>query len=365
MRSYRKRIERDLARWREAGWVTTEGEAAIRRDVASGAHSLGLANALAILAAVLIGFAAMSFVAANWQEMPRILRIGMLVGALWASYATAHAMAQRNMTVFADAAILLGVAIFGASIMLISQMYHMDGSPADFVLVWAAGSFLAGLVLRSNPALAFAMVLIVIWGVMEALRLERVFWPFLLPWALVSAAFYWQRWRPGLHLSGIALSGFLISLGYRLFDGHAHGLVVALGLGIGGLGLAGEHLRSDLRALWQGILNYGLVIAFAGLLALQFVERPELDVFILLAVLALALAIAAIAWGLHADNRGALWIGYIAFSVEILSIYSKTVGTLLDTSLFFLVAGLIVAGLAALAYRIHGRRAALAEGVSA
>ena len=365
MRSYRKRIERDLPRWREAGWVTPEGEAAIRRDVASGAHSLGLANALAILAAVLIGFAAMSFVAANWQEMPRLLRIGMLVAALWASYATAHAMAQRNMTAFADAAILLGVAIFGASIMLISQMYHMDGSPANFVLVWAAGSFLAGVLLRSNPALAFTMVLIVIWGLMEALRLERVFWPFLLPWALVSAAFYWQRWRPGLHLSGIALSGFLISLGYRLFDGHAHGLVVALGLGIGGIGLIGEHLKQDLRALWHGILNYGLVIAFAGLLALQFVEKPELDVFILLAVLALALAIAAIAWGLHSDNRGALWLGYIAFSVEILSIYSKTVGTLLDTSLFFLVAGVIVAGLAALAYRIHARRTALAEGVSA
>lgn len=365
MRSYKKRIERDLVRWRESGWVTAEGEAAIRRDVASSGHSLGLANALAILAAVLIGFAAMSFVAANWQEMPRLLRLGMLFAALWASYVTAVLMAERNMMAFAHAAILLGCAIFGASIMLISQMYHMDGNVADFLLVWAAGSFLAGIVLRSNPSLAFTMVLIVVWGITEALRLERVFWPFLLPWALISAAFYWQRWRPGLHLSGIALSGFLISLGYRLFDGSAHGLVVALGLGIAAVGLVGERLKAELPALWHGVLSYGLVIAFAGLLALQFVEKPELDVFILLAVLALALAIAAIAWGLHTDNRGVLWLGYIAFSVEILSVYSKTVGTLLNTSLFFLVAGVIVAGLAALAYRIHGRRAALAEGASA
>lgn len=365
MSKYRKRIERDLARWRESGWVTPEGETAIRREIAASGINLGLANSLAILAAVLIGFAVMSFVAANWQEMPRLFRVGMLFAALWASYATAAAMARRNMMGFAHAAILLGVGIFGGSIMLISQMYHMDGNVADFLLTWAAAAFLAGVLLRSNPSLAFAMILIVIWGVMEAMRLDRVFWPFLVPWAIISAAFYWQRWRPGLHLSGLALSGFLISLGYRLFDGHAHGLVVVLGLGVAAAAIAGEKLKPELPALWHGALNYGLVIAFAGLLALQFVERPELDIFILLAVAAIALAIAAISWGLNSDNNGALWLGYIAFSLEILAVYSKTMGTLLNTSLFFLVAGVIVAGLAALAYRIHGRSAAHGEGAAA
>ena len=214
MRSYRKRIERDLGRWRAAGWVTPDGEAAIRREVAAGGYHLGLANSLAILAAVLIGFAVMSFVAANWQEMPRLLRVGMLLAALWGCYVAAVLMAQRNMTGFAHAAVLAGVGIFGGSIMLISQMYHMDGNVADFLLVWAGGAFLAGLLLRSNPSLAFAMVLVVIWGITEAVRLNQVFWPFLLPWAVISAVFYWQRWRPGLHLSGIALSGFVISLGY-------------------------------------------------------------------------------------------------------------------------------------------------------
>jgi uncharacterized membrane protein len=89
------------------------------------------------------------------------------------------------------------------------------------------------------------------------------------------------------------------------------------------------------------------------LLALQFFESPTLDVFILLAVLALALLVAAIVWGLRTGNRGALWLGYVGFSIEILAIYGKTIGTLLNTSLFFLVAGLIVSGLAAIAYRLH------------
>ena len=353
MWSYRKRLDHDLVRWRDAGWITPAGESAIRRDLEKSVRTLGLANALAILSAVLIGFAVMSFVAANWQDMPRILRIGMLIAALWASYGLAAMLARRGMTGFAHAAILLGVGIFGGSIMLISQMYHMDGNPADAVLLWAGGALLAGVALRSNPSLAFAMVLVVYWGITEALRLDRVFWPFLIPWALVSAAFYWQRWRPGLHLSGLALTGFIVSLGYRLNDGHAHGLVVAAGLGVMAAAIAGERLKPELPALWSGTLSYGLVIALAGLWALQFIEDPTLDVFILLAVLALALLIAAIFWGLKSGNRGALWLGYVGFSIEILAIYGKTIGTLLNTSLFFLVAGLIVSGFAAVSYRLH------------
>lgn len=119
--------------------------------------------------------------------------------------------------------------------------------------------------------------------------------------------------------------------------------------------IAGERLKPELPALWSGAFNYGLIIALAGLFALQFIEGPELDIFTLLAVLALALLIGAIFWGLQSGNRGALWLGYVGFSVEILALYAKTIGTLLNTSLFFLVAGLIVSGLAAVAYRLHAR----------
>lgn len=363
MWSYRKRIDRDLVRWREAGWITPDAETAIRRDVEKGVRTLGLANSLAILSAVLIGFAVMSFVASNWQDMPRIVRLGLLLVSLWVSYGLSGVLARRGMSGFADAAVLLGVAIFGGSIMLISQMYHMDGNPADAILLWAAGAMLAGVVLRSNPALAFAMVLVTIWGTMEALRLDKVFWLFLLPWALVSAAFYWQRWRPGLHLSGLALTGFIVSLGYRLNDGHAHGLVVAGGLAVIAASIAGDRLKPELPRLWSGVFNYGLLIVLAGLWALQFFEEPPLDVFTLLAVLALALLIAAIFWGLKTGNSGALWLGYVGFSVEILAVYVKTLGTLLNNALFFLVAGLIVSALAAIAYRLNARNEAEAHAI--
>ncbi len=45
----------------------------------------------------------------------------------------------------------------------------------------------------------------------------------------------------------------------------------------------------------------------------------------------------------------------LAFSFEVMSIYMKTIGSLLNSSLFFLVTGLVVSGLAAMAYRLHAR----------
>src|SRR5262245_8247837 len=167
MSRYARRLDRDLARWREAGWVSSDGEAAIRRDVASRSRGLELAPVLGILGAVLIGFGAMSFVAAHWNEMPSPFRLSLSSGALVHSYGLAGFLFDRKHPAFAHAAILVGVSLFGAGIMMIAQMFHISGHPPDAVLTWALGTLLAGLVLRSNPALALAMLLIGVWGVWE------------------------------------------------------------------------------------------------------------------------------------------------------------------------------------------------------
>ncbi len=74
IRIYAKRLERDLKRWHEKGWVTGEGYQAILAEQAQGAR-LTASAALAVIGAVLLGFAAISFVAANWNEIPRLLRL--------------------------------------------------------------------------------------------------------------------------------------------------------------------------------------------------------------------------------------------------------------------------------------------------
>lgn len=371
----RRRLSEDLARWREFGWVTAEGEAGIRRDLIERRSGPGLAAVLAILGAVLLGFAIMSFVAANWQDMPRLVRLTIIFAGLVGAYGGAAALFSRGFEAFGHAAILLGVAIFGAGIMLIAQMYHIEGHPTRAILVWALGALFAGILIRSNPALAFATVLFAVWSTWETTLSVHagwrdVHWPLLAAALVLAAAYALNRWWPGVHLTGVMLAGWLILQGYLTHGSSGHLVVAVIGLVVAVAAIyAAWRNRAAARAdamisdFAAAILGYGMIAAFAGLWALQFFERNETGELIVLAGLTLVLLVAAIHQGLALGFRGAVWLGYAGFSAEIFALYVKTVGSLLGSSLFFLVAGLIVIALAGLAWRLHRAEAAPEIGV--
>jgi uncharacterized membrane protein len=355
-------IDRELARWEKAGWVGAEGAAAIRADLEARSRTgPRLAGILAILGAVLLGFAAMSFVAANWPAMPKLARLALLFCALWASYGGAAALFRRGLDGFAHAAVLLGIAVYGAAIMLIAQMYHIEGNPPDAVLWWGLGALAAGLLLRSNPALAAALVLFCVWSGWEMASDDRIHWPFLLAWAAVAGGIALTRWKAGLHLLSLAMAGWVAALGYQLDSQYGHLLVVLIGLLLCGTSVAAGPAIDRIRQVSGAMLGYGMALTFAGLFALQFAEDPSLRELLMLAALTLALLVGALVWGWAKDHRAALWLGYVGFSIEIFALYVKKLGTLMSTSAFFLVAGLLVVALSALAYRLHRHTGASAE----
>ena len=252
---YRHRVERDLKRWQAAGWVSDTGAAAIEADLKTSKSPFSAAPILAVLGAVLFGFAVMSFVAANWSAMSKLTRLLLLLVTLWGCYGAAAALIQRQLQVFAGAAILGGIAVYGASIMLIAQMYHMEGNPPDAILMWALGALLAAVLLQSNAALAATFVLISVWTCWERGLAFTAHWPFLIVWVIATAAVVWIRWRPGLHLSALALVQWLVPLGYLLWDHHAHWVVLVVGLAVAAGAAAGaEHDRSHLADIGAAVL---------------------------------------------------------------------------------------------------------------
>jgi uncharacterized membrane protein len=363
---YRHRVERDLARWQSAGWVNETGATAIRSDLQSRASAFGVAPIFAILGAVLFGFAVMSVVAAHWTAMSKLARLALLLVALWGCYGAAAVLFQRRLNAFAQAAVLGGIAVYGASIMLIAQMYHMEGNPPDAVLMWALGALLAVALTRSNPALAATFVLLVVWTSYERGLSGVAHWSFLPAWAAAAAAAAWLGWRPGLHLAAISLVVWLVPLGYFVLDHHAHWIVVAIGAAAAvAASAAGPAIDRRITAS-AALFSYALIVAFAGLYTMQFLDRfflfgghdaawtPQL---VLLAVVTLAVLLGSMLWALHSDNRAALWLAYAGFALEVFALYVKTFGTLLDTSLFFLIAAVMVSVLAWAAYRLHQRKA--------
>ena len=362
---YTHRVERDLTRWQAAGWVTDAGAASIKADLASRRSALGAAGIFAILGAVLFGFAVMSFVAAHWSAMSKLSRLVLILGALWACYGGATYLFSRKLDAFAQAAVLGGIAVYGAGIMLIAQMYHMEGNPPDAVLYWALGALLAAVLIQSRPALGAAFVLIVVWSIWQRVLSDGPHWSFLPVWVATLAVAVWFEWRPGLHLAALSLVIWLVPLGFMVLGGHSHWLPALLGTAVAvAAAAAGTTIDRNVPAS-HALFAYGLAAAFAALFIAQFIDdfsffdthRPRsTGRLLLLAVVTLLGLLAAMYWALHTNNRGALWIGYAAFAAEIYALYWQTLGSLLDTSLFFLIAAILVSALAWLAYLLHQRK---------
>ena len=85
---YLRQLRRDLEDWIAKGLVPAASRDAILASVGSGTRTR-LDLIFAVLGVILIGAGAMSFVAANWQEMSKLTRLIVLFGTMWAAYAIA------------------------------------------------------------------------------------------------------------------------------------------------------------------------------------------------------------------------------------------------------------------------------------
>ena len=415
--SYRKRLDADLTRWVEEGLLNADSASAIRRSVAA-EGDFRLPGLLGLFGGLLIASSVAAFVAANWEVMPRLVKLAMILISLIAALGIAARLERKGATSGADAAATCGVLIFGAGIALIGQMYHLPADwPAGALLV-ALGAFVVALLLRSNGALVVTFVALCAWSggrwqesqgalhvaffllYMPALwlalsRSNRLvhhlavlalgLWLALVPGDWISGRFDY-----GLLAYGLAVSAAYVALGgWALDRGGPALLTCCLPWGLLGLlvVLDVELIRIlDAResragtAIWLNYVAYALALAvIAGLAATAREKRFawSLAVGLVLALLVppvfwsggvvglpgkvivasliLSVAIALVVAGVTGGVRRLTLAGSILFGIAILILLWQTIGTLLDQSLFFLVAGAALLAMAGGARRLFAR----------
>ena len=418
---YHRWLRRDLDRWVANGWVSADGAKAIRAEIQPRQSFVRLQTLMAMLGAVLLVFAAITFVAANWQEISRLSRLGLLLGAMWASFTAGGWLHNSRWPWLTGAAILTGLGLFGASIVLIAQMYHIDGRYPDALLLWTLGALLTAALLWSRAALTVALIAMTIWTGTEVLDFQTPFhWPFLLTWAVALILVWTMRWRFGVYLAMTALAFFLLItlisfaksqdwpfIGATLLgaeavlafamlaffiqqkdDGRRFApfdpetmsrlgtiaivlfLLLLFVMQLGGSSLLNgfaANLGFSGPAGWSGwaLIFFALALitifflkpsprfhmvdklmfSAAGTFAFLLAFFAVINVWIFGAFyLALALGIAA--FGQHRQEAVLVNLGIIAFGAEVLFIYFKLFATMMQTSLFFLVGGMLLIGLA-------------------
>ncbi len=420
---YLRQLKRDLNHWIELGLVDQANAEAILASAGStrGGHSL--AGTLTNLGVILLGFAALSFVAANFWAIPKLVQLTILLLSMWLSFGAAAWLLDRDRTGYGHAALLLGIALFGVNIMMIGQIYHISAHWPDGILTWGLGALLIALLIPSRAALAAAFVILGVWTGTESIGFEDpLHWPYLLLWGVMVVAVHRLGWGPGIHLAIVSLvfwlltnswqaaqllnwgegetvtffalmwatawagSAVLASFRYekaRAIEVYSAGLfliaffllflvapdefgerppswmIAAGGVCVLGIGAA---LLAGFRKTLRAIDTAALILlTVSAALYPFFVENGEEPVQWLYRGFYLAGAVWAVGRGAYVDDKALTNIAFAALTAEILHIYFGTFATLLGGAAFFFVAGIGLIGLSFVLERIRRRLMAAAE----
>jgi len=156
-------IAADSERWATEGVITAEQAASIRERYAQAVSArLGLraVQALAILGAFVFGFGVILFFSANWSEIPRFIRLLILLAAIAGFYLGGYFLRERSKRYreLGHAFLVVGNVFFGASLFLVDQMYNIQAGSVRSFLYWAAAALVTGILLRSRPLATIAVI---------------------------------------------------------------------------------------------------------------------------------------------------------------------------------------------------------------
>jgi uncharacterized membrane protein len=420
-RGYRRNLEADLVKWVAGGVISGDAAQSIRKARFDEEAASRLPAIFAMLGALMLAASVSAFVAANWQEIPRTVRLVGILTVIAGCFFPALLLDRRGMPNGADAAITLATLCFGAGVALVGQMYHLPADwPAGAMLI-AIGGLVAAALTGKNGPLLIAFVAMTSWscGRFDAWQWREIHWSFLLLFVPGFLLALGRENRLLAHAAILALSVWLATLLVpEAGDKYFYSLVD------GGLAFSAAYIAIGLLALHRGwpavmqallpwgswifgillcveiffVLETSLVIAHAVgsylypaygaalvSLAALAVLGPERDkgrfviiaacvagltiplmlsgfagtdfpsrVLVPIAVLVSALALIT-GGGLLAGLGTLIAVGYAVFGGSILILLWRTIGTLLNQSLFFLVAGVALVGLAAGARTLANR----------
>ncbi|MGY3547266.1 putative membrane protein [Bradyrhizobium sp. USDA 4472] len=260
-KTYRQRLEADLAQWEADGVIAPAAAGSIRNVLPPLSPSINIAVVVAIVGGLLIAAAFLAFVAAHWTEIARLLRFAILLAGMLVAGALGAWFAATGRTVLADLCASIGAIIFGAGIALVGQMYHLGDDFAGGLLLWSTGAFAAAILTGSRGALAVGLAAACIWTCMrvydapDALHLQ-----FVVAWLIaVAIAFAWNS-RVAAHLVAVAAIPWWIATSLRFdFDGAQPSFVLANGAALlFGAGLAISTAPSPRANLIGSVLSvYG------------------------------------------------------------------------------------------------------------
>ena len=375
------RLREEVETWQRDGTITAEQAQAIliRYPDYPWGHEAsrrrrGLVTGLSILGGVLIGLGVITFFAANWDAISHEVKLALLIAGLLLSYGAGYALWQRSgPSAYAVAFVLLGCIIYGAGIHLIGQIYHVSVDHPNLSLFWYLGVAPLAYVTRSRPVMFLAIILflaavafrqldwletvdgsdvVVAWSALYIAlgaflyavgKAKRQFvgWESLgglfqaLGLITAFAALYLYTFRD---LFGYADSISGASLGYWALAYGASAIAIGVITWIAWLrARQGEQFTSELAE--AGVIV--IVLAAVHVATLVYVDWYPFYPIVFNALFALS-ALGLMASGYLRDHEGHVNLSITLTAIYVITRYFEYSIDLLDSSLLFFGAGVIL-----------------------
>lgn len=215
IRLLKKDLAREISTWVDQELITPDQARAVCRRYGIDYDSIDERatgyRLLVALGYLFIGLAVITLLGANWDQIPRAVRLVGLIAITIGTHGIALRtyLAEKEST--AASLFLLANLFYGASIILIAQIYHLGEHMPDGVFWWALGSLPIGVLLRHTWLTLFSLLLALVWLFIEY---GMGFYPTLFPVFIAAAVYVLIVGRPSatLFLTTVASIGLWVEI---------------------------------------------------------------------------------------------------------------------------------------------------------
>ena len=144
--SKRRWLLDQLQQWQHMGLVTNEqslqivGQYQSPEDAAASRQTRAM-NVLMGVAALLVVTGVLLIISFNWEPMPTLAKLTLIFSMVLGTYLLAFLARQRGRIDLSNVCFFLGASFYGCGIMLIGQIFHVDGEPSAALWWWAIGTW--------------------------------------------------------------------------------------------------------------------------------------------------------------------------------------------------------------------------------
>lgn len=211
---FRRQLRTEAQQWQVDGIITPDQfqqlQARYEFDTLDASARDRFIAILIGIGSILLGLGIITFVAANWQAIPRGFKLALLLTVFLVVSIAGYWLWQQPLSGnqrqhwqhrLGTGLLLLGALVMGANLALGSQLFHLGGAAYELFWVWGLGVLLMAFGLRLTPLAVLALGLLAVgywWGLADIDRWSGI--PGL-PWLMrgmplfAGGLFTWLAYR--------------------------------------------------------------------------------------------------------------------------------------------------------------------------